>query len=459
MEKLIKTLPFDMKKLLITCLILGAFIGELRAQDTLRINFREAVQLGLNHNLTYKSLQNQQEVLKIEKKAAVMGHLPNLNLSNNTFRQIGQQFQQVEGELIVTTEANNIITANLNTNVPIFNGARRINTTRATHYFEEAGKNGLDRAAQDVMFNVAQQYLQVLLDQELYGIALENLENQKKQLEQIDGFVQAGLRTISDQYNQQSEVARLEVVALNAKIQWETDAWVLAETLQLEPNVIPLVEPVSIEPMKSEYFSLSLDNLYNLAIQQRKDFKQQQLMENGNKRMIAASKAALYPQINAFFNYNTFYTSFDERSINAQLWQIFPQQSIGFSLNIPIFNNFNNRADVVRSRVQFQNQQLERMALERRIGQEIKLSHENYKAAIKREEATKVQLTAAVEAQSVIAERFRLGVSNFVDLSQANQQLVTAQSDYAQALYTLFFQEVILRYALGVLEVGVETAD
>ena len=446
-----------MKKLLITCLILGAFIGKIKAQDTLRINFREAVQIGLNHNLTYRSLQNQQEVLQVEKKAAQMGHLPSLNLSNNAFRQIGQQFQQVEGELIVTTEANNIITANLNTNVPIFNGARRINTTRATHYFEEAGRNGLDRAAQDVMFNVAQQYLQVLLDQELYLIALENLENQKKQLEQIDGFVQAGLRTISDQYNQQSEVARLEVVALNAKIQWETDAWVLAETLQLEPNVLPVVEPVSIEPMKSEYLSLPLDELYDLALQQRKDFKQQQLMENGNKKMIAASKAALYPQINAFFNYNTFYTSFDERSINAQLWQIFPQQSLGISLNIPIFNNFNNRADVVRSRVQFQNQQLEKMALERRIGQDIKLSYENYKAAIKRDEATNVQLTAAVEAQSAIAERFRLGVSNFVDLSQANQQLVTAQSDYAQALYTLFFQEIILRYALGVLEVGVES--
>ena len=444
-----------MKKLLITCLVFAAFVLDLKAQDTLRLNFQEAVQIGLQHNLTLQTLNNQQEVLKIEKKAAQMGHLPSLNVSNNAFRQIGQQFQQVEGELIVTTEANNIITANLNTNMPIFNGTRRINTTKATKYFEEAGRNGLDRAAQDVMFNVAQQYLQLLLDQELYLISLENLENQKKQLEQIEGFVEAGLRTLSDQYNQQSEVARLETVALNAKIQLETDAWTLAETLQLEPNVVPYVEPVSIEPMKSEFLTLPLEELYDLAIQQRKDFKQQELLEQGNKKMIAASRAVLYPQINAFFSYNTFFTSFDERSVNAQLWQIFPQQILGFSLNIPIFNNFNNKADVVRSKVQFQNQQLEKMALERRISQDIKLSYENYKAAIKREEATTVQLKAAVEAQSAISERFRLGVSNFVDLATANQQLVTAQSDYAQALYTLFFQEIILRYALGVLEVDV----
>jgi outer membrane protein len=64
-----------------------------------------------------------------------------------------------------------------------------------------------------------------------------------------------------------------------------------------------------------------------------------------------------------------------------------------------------------------------------------------------------VQLAAAVEAQMAIAERFRLGVSNFVDLATANQQLVRGQADYAQSLYTLFFQEVILRYQLGVLDV------
>jgi outer membrane protein len=291
------------------------------------------------------------------------------------------------------------------------------------------------------------------LDQELYRIALENLENQKKQLEQIEGFVEAGLRTLSDQYNQQSEVARLETVALNAKIQWETDAWTLAETLQLEPNVIPDLEAVSLNPGQSEYLTMTVDELYKIALENRKDFKQQQLLESGNKKLLAVSRSFMYPQINAFFNYSTFFTSLDERTISEQLWQVYPQQTIGLSLNIPIFNNFNNKLTVTRGKVQYHNQQLEKTALERRISQEIKLAYENYKASIKREEATKLQLAAAVEAQTAISERFRLGVSNFVDLATANQQLVTGQSDYAQALYTLYFQEVILNYQLGVLAV------
>jgi outer membrane protein len=445
----------NMKRLLFSYLVFGLLVGELQAQDTIPLSFQEAVKIGLKQNLQFQSLNNQQDVLQMEKRAAQMGHLPRVNLNTAALQTIGQQFQQVEGQLIVVNQVNNIIEGGANAQLPIFNGGLRIKNTQASRYFEEAGKYGLSRASQEVMFNIAQQYLQVLLDEELYRIALENLENQKKQLEQIEGFVEAGLRTLSDQYNQQSEVARLEAVALNAKIQLETDLWTLAETLQLGPNKLPALQPVQMENVESAFMGRTLDELYELAFENRPDLVQQQLLEEGNLKMVAVSRSAMLPQLNAFFNYNTFFTSLDDRNIRDQFLMIYPRRTYGISLNIPVFNNFENRVAVARSKVNLQNQQLEKSALERRVTQETKLAYENFKASIKREAATKVQLSAAEEAQRAISERFRLGVSNFVDLAQANQQLVTAQSDYAQSLYTLYFQEVILRFALGVLEVEV----
>ncbi|WP_291786537.1 TolC family protein [Cecembia sp.] len=428
--------------------------GKSFAQDTIPMSFQEAVQMGLSQNIDYLKLLNQQEVLKVERLNAQLNHLPRLNLTNDNFRQIGQQFQQVEGELIVTNEINNIVSGRINANMPIFNGLRRTSETRAGKDWEDAGKFGLERARQEVMFNIAQQYLQVLLDEELYNIAVENLDNQKKQLEQIEGFVEAGLRTLSDLYNQRSEVARLETVAIDAKIQWESDLWELAETLQLGPNILPLPEQVALEKFESEWLNMPLNELYDVALEQRKDYGQQMYLERANKNLLASAKSAYMPQLNAFFNYSTFFTTLDDRTFRNQFFTIFPQRSFGFSLTVPIFNNFDNRAAVVRARVEFQNQQLDKSALERRISQEVKLAFENFKGAIRREEATRLQLEAAVEAQTVISERFRLGVSNFVDLSQANQQLVTAQSDHAQAQYSLFFQDLMLKFALGILEVA-----
>lgn len=445
-----------MKNLILTLALSAILLGKSIAQDTIPLNFKEAVQIGLSQNIDYLKLMNQQEVLKVERLNAQLSHLPMVNLTNDNFRQIGQQFQQVEGELIVTNEINNIVSGRINANMPIFNGFRRTNETRAGRDREDAGKFGVERARQEVMFNIAQQYLQVLLDEELYNIAVENLDNQKKQLEQIEGFVEAGLRTLSDLYNQRSEVARLETVAIDAKIQWETDLWSLAETLQLGPNILPRPEQVALGKFESEWLNMPLYSLHDIALGQRKDYGQQMLLESANKNFLASAKSAYMPQLNAFFNYSTFFTTLDDRTFSNQFFTIFPQRSFGFSLTVPIFNNFDNRAAVARARVEFQNQQLDKSALERRISQEVKLAFENFKGAIRREEATRLQLEAAVEAQTVISERFRLGVSNFVDLAQANQQLVTAQSDYAQAQYTLFFQDLMLQFALGILEVAAD---
>lgn len=441
-----------MKRLMIIQLMLLGVCLDTKAQDTIPLTFEEAVVIGLKQQMDLKILENQQEVLRINTLNARLRQLPSVNIGNSIGRQVGQQFQQVEGELIVTNQINDRISSGLSSQVPVFTGFQRVNETKASRYFEEAGKFGLSRATEEVKFTIAQQYLQALLDEQLYIIAKENLKNQKRQLEQIEGFVEAGLRTLSDQYNQQSEVARLETVALNAKIQWETNLWILAETLQLEPNTLPRLQAVDLKQIRNEWLGMDLPELYEQALQQRKDFRQQQLLEQGNQRLLVAAKGSRYPQLSAFFNYNTFFTSLDERTIRDQLLTVYPQRIFGLNLSIPIFNNFDNKAAINRSRVNMMNQKLERKALERKISQEVKLALENYKGALQRQASTALQLQAATQAQEAISERFRLGVSNFVDLAQANQQWVTAQSDHVQAQYTLYFQEIILNYAMGSIQ-------
>jgi outer membrane protein TolC len=311
----------------------------------------------------------------------------------------------------------------------------------------------LDRAAQQVVFDVARRYLQVLLDQELFGIATENLANQKEQLRQITGFVDAGLRILSDQYNQQSEVARLESVLVDAQVQLENDLWDLSEYLQLQVGVTAELVPVDPSSRENSLQGLGIPELYEIAASNRADKVQQELLVSSTKKDLKAIKAMYYPRISAFYNYSTFYTSLDGRSIQDQLLKIYPQNNLGLSLTIPIFNNFQTRLDVSRSRVAYKNQELQKASIDRKVYQDVRLAHQNYQAAVRKESNTGVQVMAAKEAQLAISERFRLGLSNFVDLATANQQLVAARADQAQSVYTLFFQEVLMKHALGTLEV------
>lgn len=421
------------------------------------MDFAQAVKLALDANLDYKIQSNQMEVLKKEKQSALASHFPSVNIGTTFARQSGQQFQQIEGEIVVTNVTNEIISSGLNLDMPIFNSGRRIYDTQSAKLAFEAGEKGLDRAAQQVVFDVARLYLQVLLDKELLRISEENLNNQKQLLEQITGFVDAGLRTLSDQYNQQSEVARVESTVVDAEIQFENDLWDLGEYLQLEPGVIPELTQVDPEIDALAFEGVPVGELYDIALKNRADIQQQELLMNSTRKDLKAIKAMYYPRLSAFYNYSTFFTSLDGRSIQEQLLTIYPQNNLGLNLQIPIFNNFRTRVDVSRAKVTLLNQELQKKSLDRSIYQDVRLANQNYQAAIRKEKNTQVQVLAAEEAQMAVSERFRLGLSNFVDLSTANQQLVRAKGDQAQAIYTLYFQEVIMRHALGTLNpMGIE---
>jgi outer membrane protein len=435
--------------------VLGGLLlaGTLQAQDTIPMDFQMAVDLALTKNLEYRIQENNLAILQKERQVALLSHLPNVGISSNFSRQSGQQFQQIEGEIVVTNVTNEIVSGNLNVNMPLFNSGRRILDTQSAKLALEAGEKGLNRAKQQVIFDVSRRYLQVLLDQELYRIASENLENQKQQLLQIEGFVDAGLRTVSDLYNQQSEVARLESVKVDAGVQLENDLWLLTEYLQLAPGVVPKIEPVEPIRESSSFAGMNVAELYEMAKSSRADLGQQSLLATSYKKDMQAVKAMYYPRLNAFYNYNTFFTSLDERTLREQFLKIYPQNTLGIGLAIPIFTNFQTRLDVTRSRAAYENQLLQKEATERKVYQEVKLSYQNYLAALRKEENSQVQVLAAEEAAKAVSERFRLGLSSFVDMSTANQTLVRAQADQAQAVYTLYFQEVLMKFALGTLEI------
>ncbi|RIW12989.1 TolC family protein [Algoriphagus lacus] len=446
-----------MKRLQINYVLIALFggflgFGKVQAQDTIPLNFQQAVEIALSKNLEYSIQENNLEILKKEKQVAALSHLPSAGVTSNFLRQSGQQFQQVEGEIVVTNVTNEIVSSNLNVNMPVFNSGRRILDTQSAKLALEAGEKGVERAKQQVVFDVSRRYLQVLLDQELLRIATENLENQKQQLIQIEGFVNAGLRTISDLYNQQSEVARLESVKVDAEIQFENDLWSLTEYLQLEPGVVPVLELVDPIREASSFEGLELMQLYEMAQKSRQDLNQQGLLATSYKKDFQAIRAMYYPRINAFYNYNTFFTSLDERTLREQLLKIYPQNTIGLSLTIPIFSNFQSRLDATRSKTIYQNQLLRKESIERKVFQDVKLAHQNYLAAVRKESNSKVQVLAAEEAFKAVSERFRLGLSSFVDIATANQTMVRAKADQAQAVYTLYFQEVLMKYALGTLE-------
>jgi len=100
----------------------------------------------------------------------------------------------------------------------------------------------------------------------------------------------------------------------------------------------------------------------------------------------------------------------------------------------------------------YDNSQLTRKNLEYQIRNDIVKAVRNFNGAKKAFTVSVDQLKSAEIAFGFETERYNLGVTNFVDFTNANRVFVQAQTDKAQAEYRLVFQKILLEYAAGTLK-------
>jgi len=435
-----------------------------KAQEVVKLTFEEAIQRALKENITLKTENNNLIVNQIQKTNAIGQFLPNLSASARLTNVTGNQFISQQATLVNTSTSS--FSPSLSSNLFLFNGLRNINNLKRANTSFTAQQNLIKRTEQDVMYNVSQQFLTVLLDQELVKIAQENIDVQKKQLERIAAFVESGITFKGDQFNLEAQIKSLELAEVQAVNQLENDKSLLAQTLMLDPMTdIEIITPdQTVESFLVEEFKL--DELYTTALQNRPDFKQFKYLKETGDYAVAVAKADYYPSLVAFFEYGSYYNNtaedaiydtdgellgYEKVSFKDQLRDRNPQTIVGLSLSIPIFNRFNTKSNVVSAKIQRDNAQLNIESLENTIFTDVQTALQNYEAALASYEAASIQFDAAKVSMDTQTERYNIGLGNIIELTTSSNTFVQASVDKANASYTLLFQKIILDYQTGVL--------
>lgn len=438
-----------MMKGIITSLTLSMCALTALAQDApSKLNYKEAVQIALKNNVNLNQQKNTLFSREVQRNQSVASFLPNLELRGTANRTDGQQNNPVTGALqdISVDYAG----ASLNASLPLFNGFTRINNLSQTNLQFKAQTALVERTEQDVISSVTSQYLQVLLDQELLRIAEENYNAQKITLDQTKEQVTLGARAEADLYSQDALVRNFEVAALRAKVTLLNDKATLSQILQLDPAAsfeVAYPEDLSIQSIDS----LKLDELYEVALTNRKDLKQQEYQVEANKALYRSSISGYMPNISFFASYGSQYLSNLNGGFREQFVTLNPQTQYGINFSIPLFDRLQTRSNRVLNKVTYDNAVLQRNNLEKTVKIDVLRAYNNYLAAIENYQASQAQLQSGELAFRTQRESFILGLSNQVNLALASQTYIQAAASKAQAEITLIFQKVLLDYALGTL--------
>ncbi len=450
-----------MVKNIIFCSALVMFSGTAIAQDSLsttpvkEITLQQAIHIALDNNYNIKKAKNNLELSDMNRKSAMADFLPSVSANFGGTERGGQQFSQVT--VSYRNQVTKSIDGGLSANLTLFSGLEHIYNLRQSSQSKLSQQEQLRQQKEDVIFNAASAYLTILLDQQLLGIDKENLKSSQSQLNQIKAEVQVGARPIADQYNQEATVAQDNLTVIQDQNKLDADKMALIRQLQIDPLkeykfVTPEIDTAAIHQEIPD-----LPDMINAALNNRSDIQSQKYAIKASLYNIKIAQSRRYPTLSLNAGINTVYsdqirdpldltrtmpfgTQFFDRNVNKY---------VGFSVQIPIFNNLNTSYNVESARVNYRNSKLDLENLRLNVIQEIRQAYNDYKNYAQQLKSTQIALIAAQKAYETQKERYQVGAGTLVELTQANAQYVNAQSTRQQALYRFIFQQQLIRYYMG----------
>ncbi len=130
----------------------------------------------------------------------------------------------------------------------------------------------------------------------------------------------------------------------------------------------------------------------------------------------------------------------------------FPTWTVNAGLRVPIFQGGKIEADIRQAEAVLQQRKAQRDDLKGRIEQDVADAVLDVTAAGEQVEVAQATLDYAQQTLTQSQDRFSAGVTNNIEVIQAQEALATANQQYISSLYSHNIAKVLLARAVGVAE-------
>jgi len=425
--------------------------------DTTTLTFEEAVGLALRQNTDIRRARATARLSETQVRAEWLDYSPNLSLNSGVSRRFGRNFSEVEGEII--TRSTDFFNAGTSANLTLFNGFENVASLRSTQAQREADRLSLRRARREVVFRVMDRYIALIRSRALIRVRREELAARRKQLQQIRRFVEEGARPVSDQYQEEANVAEARQQLLQARRDRAVDKTELIQTLQLDPRRAYRFERPALPADTLGQRAYDLSSLIGEAFEARLDLEAAQADRRAAERGVRAARSAYYPSLSVGAGYGSSWTS-RTRSLPGQAGvPSFTDQldnnrsgSVRLSISIPIYDRGRRSTQVQQAEVQAQQARYDLQDQRQTIALEVRQAYLDARNAAQQLAAARSRLRAEEQARRTVREEYNLGTASIVELQNATRDYADAASQRVRARYGLILERKRIDYHVGRLD-------
>ncbi len=301
----------------------------------------------------------------------------------------------------------------------------------------DAQKENVVTSRADVLIDVDRAYYSVLRAQAVLKVAEETVKNRQLVSDQITALEKNKLKSGLDVSFANVDLAQAQLLLIQAQNGVEASYADLSTALGYadERTFALAEEPLPPAP------STNVSELISQALQNRPELVSRRLDVSSAQSYATAERDLWLPTISAVGAAGL--TPYREEPLGSRY------AAAGFNVNIPLFNGHEFGALRAEANAQARAQQRYLQDLQNGIVRDVRKAWLESNAAFQRLSVTQQLLSQATQALDLAQQRYKLGLSSIIELSQAQLNMTQAAITQASAKYDYETAISTLSYEIG----------
>jgi outer membrane protein TolC len=321
---------------------------------------------------------------------------------------------------------------------------KSIEQARSAAQQVRAAEHSYKDARELVVFAVGSAYLQTIADAARVETALAQRDTAQALYQQAVDQQKAGTTAAIDVLRAKVEVQTREQQLISARNDLAKQRLVLARVIGLPPGQeFTLTDKAKYEPLAK----ISLDEALRRAYGSRADYQSALAQVRAAQLARKAAVAEYYPSLSVSASYG-------DIGVNPAASHGTVDASV--TLNVPVFQGGKVHGDVLQAEATLRQSQQQLENLRGQIDQDVRNAFLDLQSAADQVEVARSSVDLANQTLQQARDRFAAGVTDNIEVVQAQGSVTSANESLISSLYTYNLAKIELTRAVGYAEAGIE---
>jgi outer membrane protein TolC len=412
------------------------------SDEILRLTLRDAITRGLRYNLaTIENGQNAQ-IARGQRLLALSNLLPQVSAgASETVQQVnlgtlGLAGLNVPGiPAVVGPFSYSSVDASISQTLFSYEFIQRF---RAARTAEQAAQLSYQDILDVVTLTVGNAYLQIIEASSRIQAQEAQVQNARALYDRAVDQVQAGTAPRIDATRTEVQLHTEEYNLSIARNSFEVAKLALGRAIGL-----PLGQQFELADTLpySDIAPLTIAEALDIAYKARSDLRSALNSQKAAVQTLSAAKGERYPTVAVNGDYG---------DIGPTLGNSHGDFTFQAGIRVPLFTGGRIKGDITQAEAALRQRKAEAENVRGQIDQDVRTALLNLNAAKEQVEVAKQNVELANESLARSRDRFTSGVTDSVEVVQAEQALASANDQYITSLYNHNFSKLSLARALGV---------